>query len=288
MARTLDEGFSTFHSWLTPTATETTSAKNHRASIEACIKSEFGLYRFFRTGSFGNGTSISGYSDVDYFASIPRDQLKENSNSTLIRLKNALDARFPRTGVRIGGPAVVVPFGTDASETTEVVPVDYLRQELSESLYHMPDGFGGWKYSSPELHKYYVDHYNEKLSSKLKPLIRFIKAWKFYQSVPVSSFYLEMFTAKYASGETTIVYDIDIKAVFSRLKAGNFPALDDPYGVTGTISPFSNAADRIAATEKIEKALERAEYARTAESEKRTEDAFYWWDRVYNGKFPAY
>jgi hypothetical protein len=58
-----------------------------------------GLNRFFRTGSFGNGTSISGYSDVDYFASIPRDQLKAISTSTLTRLKNVLDSRFPLTGV---------------------------------------------------------------------------------------------------------------------------------------------------------------------------------------------
>jgi tRNA nucleotidyltransferase (CCA-adding enzyme) len=92
MAKTLEEGFSVFHSWLTPTGTETQAAKNHRASIEACIKNEFGLNRFFRTGSFGNGTSVSGYSDVDYFASIPRDQLKQNSNSTLTRLKPG----FPR------------------------------------------------------------------------------------------------------------------------------------------------------------------------------------------------
>src|SRR6266508_2121480 len=99
MSRTLQEGFSVFHSWLTPTGMETQSAKSHRASIEACIKSEFGLNRFFRTGSFGNGTSISGYSDVDYFASIPRDQLKAISTSTLTRLKNALDSRFPLTGV---------------------------------------------------------------------------------------------------------------------------------------------------------------------------------------------
>jgi hypothetical protein len=111
---------------------------------------------------------------------------------------------------------VVVPFGTEISETTEVVPVDYLREEVGENLYHMPDSNGGWKYSSPELHKYYVDHYNDQLSSKLKPLIRYMKAWKFYQSVPVSSFYLEMFTARYASGEKSIIFDIDIKNIFSK------------------------------------------------------------------------
>jgi len=97
-----------------------------------------------------------------------------------------------------------------------------------------------------------------------------------------------MFTATYASGEKTIIFDIDIKNIFARLKAGGFASVDDPYGVTGTISLFKTAADRTVATEKIGKALERAEHARAAESSGRTKDAFDWWDRVYNGFFPAY
>jgi len=71
MTKTIDKGFRIFHTWLTPTATETAAATRHRASIEACLKANFEIKRFFRTGSFGNGTSIRGFSDVDYFASIP-------------------------------------------------------------------------------------------------------------------------------------------------------------------------------------------------------------------------
>ena len=69
--RTVDQGFRAFLQRLTPTTGESTAAKTHRASIETCLKNNFGMTRFFRTGSFGNGTSISGYSDVDYFAEIP-------------------------------------------------------------------------------------------------------------------------------------------------------------------------------------------------------------------------
>src|SRR5258708_3949048 len=72
MPRTVDEGFRDFLSRLTPSSYESAAATAHRASIEARLKNDFGLRRFFRTGSFGNGTSISGYSDVDYFASLPR------------------------------------------------------------------------------------------------------------------------------------------------------------------------------------------------------------------------
>jgi len=78
MPRTVDEGFRDFLPKLTPSETETAAAASHRNSIETRLKLDFDLKRFFRIGSFGNGTSISGYSDVDYLASIPTDKLKKN------------------------------------------------------------------------------------------------------------------------------------------------------------------------------------------------------------------
>ena len=90
MAKTVDEGFRIFHERLTPLAGETQTAQNHKASIEQCLRQNFKITRFFRTGSFGNGTSIRRCSDVDYFASIPREHLTQNSYSTLVKAKNAL------------------------------------------------------------------------------------------------------------------------------------------------------------------------------------------------------
>jgi hypothetical protein len=110
MPRTVDEGFREFITRLTPSLIESAAAKSHRASIEARLKNDFRLLRFFRTGSFGNGTSISGYSDVDYFASLPNDQLTRSSDYTLTKVRNALDLRFPYTGVRVNSPAVP-PYG---------------------------------------------------------------------------------------------------------------------------------------------------------------------------------
>ena len=79
MPRSINEGFDDFLANLKATASESDAAKQHRASIEACLKNNFGLKRFARIGSFGNGTSVSGYSDVDYLASLPTDQLTQSS-----------------------------------------------------------------------------------------------------------------------------------------------------------------------------------------------------------------
>ena len=46
MPQTVDEGFRDFLRTLTPLARETVAARQHRASIQQCIKANFGLQRF--------------------------------------------------------------------------------------------------------------------------------------------------------------------------------------------------------------------------------------------------
>src|SRR5947209_5847805 len=148
MPRTVAEGFKDFLASLTPSSLESSASMSHRASIEACLKNNFVLNRLFRTGSTGNGTSISGSSDVYYCAR-------------------------------------------------------------------------GWMRSSPDAHNDYVRSIDNKHTGKVKPLIRFIKAWKFFKQVPISSFYLELRVAKYADGETDIIYAYDVQRLFDMLYRNN-------------------------------------------------------------------
>ena len=288
MPRTIEEGFHDFHERLTPSSSESEAAKSHRASIEACLKANFELTRFFRTGSFGNGTSISGYSDVDYFASIPGKNLKQNSAITLGQVRDVLDARFPKTGVRVDCPAVKVPFGTLTSESTEVVPADYIGTTDEYMVYEIPDCSSGWMRSSPDAHNAYVRAVDQKLRGKVRPLIRFIKAWKYYRQVPISSFYLELRVAKYAYGEAAIVYDIDVKNVFSLLYNGGLAQMKDPMGIGGYISACSTQVKLDESLSKLATALSRAEKARVAAVRGDIKDAFDWWNLVYDGNFPSY
>lgn len=288
MPRTVDEGFRDFLPKLTPSTTESESAKSHRASIEARLKKDFGLRRFVRIGSFGNGTSISGYSDVDYLASLSRDALTNDSTYSLGKVRNSLDDRFPNTGVRVSCPAVVVPFGTKKSETTEVVPADYLKEEDGYYVYDIADCKGGWMRASPDGHKAYVSAIDGKLAGKVKPLIRFIKAWKCFRDVPISSFYLELRVAKYASGESSIIYDMDVKRVLCQLRDCGLADMQDPMGVSGYIPACKTDALHKDALSKVETAASRAEKAREAAEKDNIADAFYWWRLLYNDQFPTY
>ena len=288
--RTVNQGFATFLQRLTPTSGESTAAQSHRVSVKACLEKNFSVTRFFRTGSFGNGTSISGYSDVDYFAEIPTRNLKKNSATTLSQVRNALDERFPNTGVRVSCPAVVVPFGTDAKESTEVTPADYIgvTSEDKYKVYEIPDCSDGWMRSSPDAHNAYVREVDGDLAGKVKPLIRFIKAWKYYRNVPISSFYLELRVTKYAEDESSIVYAEDVKGVFSYLDNIGLARMQDPKGISGYISPCSTDTKLADAKSKLSTALTRAKNACDAEDKGDTKTAFGWWDLLYAGNFPSY
>ena len=288
--RTVNQGFTEFHRKLTPTPGESDAAQRHRASIKTCLESNFSMTNFFKTGSFGNGTSISGYSDVDYFAVIPSNNLKANSTTALREVRDALDTRFPKTGVRVSCPAVVVPFGTDAKETTEVTPAKYVGVTTNDEyrVYDIPNCSDGWMRSSPDAHNAYVREVNEDLSNKVKPLIRFIKAWKYYQNVPISSFYLELRVTEYAKGESSIIYDLDVKRIFSYLDRIELRNMQDPKGISGYISPCSTDTKLADAKSKLSTALDRAQKACDAKDEGDIKTAFEWWDLLYNYNFPSY
>lgn len=288
MPRTVDEGFRDFLTKLTPSTPESQAAKSHRASIKSRLKADLGLLRFFRIGSFGNGTSISGYSDVDYLASIPTAQPTANSDYSLQKVKNSLDGRFPSTGVRVSCPAVVCPFGTSPSETTEVVPGDYVKDEGGFRIYDIADCAGSWMKASPEAHNDYVRRINDKLGGKVKPLIRFIKAWKYVRSVPISSFYLELRVAKYANSETCIVHDIDVKNILCQLRDSGLASMQDPMGISGYIRPCKTEAQKIDALSKLQTAATRAEKARNAAAAEDVSGAFDWWRLLYDNWFPTY
>lgn len=288
MPRTVDEGFRDFLTKLTASESETSSAKSHRESIETRLAQDFGLHRLFRIGSFGNGTSISGCSDVDYLASLKASFYGASSNYSLSKVRASLEARFPRTDVRVSCPAVQVPFGNYLSDNHEIVPGHFVEKVGAFMVYRIADCADGWMKVSPEAHIHYVNEVHKNLANKVKPLIRFIKAWKYFRDVPISSFYLEMRVAKYATTEPDIIYDIDVQRVFKLLWDNKLAAIQDPMGVSGYISACKTEAMRSDALSKLERALTRATNAREAKENGNVSDAFYWWRLVYNNEFPTY
>jgi hypothetical protein len=288
MPRTIEQGFADFLGKLKATAPESLAAANHRASVEACLRANFGLLRFVRIGSFGNGTSIAGFSDVDYLAAIPRWQLSDSSTYSLAKIRNALDIRFPMSGVRVNTPAVGVYFGVRASETIEVVPANEVGLQRGFKIYQIADGDGRWMHASPDAHNAYVARVDALHSGRVKPLIRFVKAWKFSRDVPISSFYLEMRVARYAEQERGIIYDIDMQRLLGALFDGGLPAMQDPTGCGGYIRACRTDGLRQDALSKLSTVVSRLDKAVAASERGRVAEAFDWLRMVYGSGFPSY
>jgi hypothetical protein len=291
MAKTLTGGFETFLSWLVPLNSEHNTAASHKSSVRSCLENTLGCYNFFETGSFGHGTGVRHYSDTDYFAVCKTANLKQNSSTTLREVRTALQNTFWNTsGIEVKTPAVRIPFGKLKSENLEVTPCDYrglIETPLGKkATYDIPAYDGSWMRSSPDAHNAYVRKHDERLSGKLKPLIQLVKAWKFYNNVPIRSFYLELRVTKYAEGEATIIYDIDLRRVMKLLDDTQLASIRDPMGISGLIDASSTYAKKQDALSKLSTGLGRAEKA-VEQRDKDWDRCFYWWDMFFDGRFPA-
>jgi hypothetical protein len=205
-------------------------------------------------------------------------------------VKEAIQKTFWSTsGITVNTPAVNIPFGIYASETLEVTPCTFnglVSTPLgSKGSYDIPSYDGGWMKSSPDAHNAYVKKHDERLGNKLKPLIRLLKAWKFYNNVPISSFYLELRTTKYAEGETSIIYDIDVRRVIKLLYDNDLAMIQDPMGISGYVKACNTDAKKTDALSKLSTAHSRAEKAYACR-ESNLDDCFYWWNLFYNDEFP--
>ncbi|MCI5165193.1 MAG: nucleotidyltransferase [Candidatus Electrothrix sp. GM3_4] len=287
-ARSINEGFRTFHSNITSSNYESGKAASHKVSITRRLEEYYDLNQLFYSGSANNGTSISCHSDVDFFASIPSSKLKNNSATSLREIKQCLQKRFPNTKIHVDSPAVVLNFGSAEWDTAEVIPADYVEQKTGNRVYDIPDGAQGWMRSSPSIHNAYVRAENNRLNKKLKPLIRFLKAWKYYCNVPISSFYLELRATKWMEAEETIIYDMDLCTLFKKLDSCALADMQDPKGISGYIPACATEAKKTDALSKLATAKTRAEKAREEEKEERTKNAFDWWDKLFAGNFPGY
>lgn len=292
MAKSIGEGFSTFLSWLQPLKSEHDKAASHKGSVQSSLENGYECSRFFETGSFGNGTGVRHHSDTDYFAVIPAKNLKVNSATSLREVKETVAATFSTTtGIAVNCPAVKIPFGTYASENLEITPAYFTGMVEHDGKkfnnYNIPDCEGGWMASSPGAHNHYVQKIDDGLSNEAKQLIRLVKAWKYYNNVPITSFFLELYVARYCASEQSIIYYIDLARIFDKLEKDSLPGMNDPVGISGRIKPCKTDAQHTDALSKVKTAAGRATRAMAQVQEGKLDEAFETYDLLFNYNFPA-
>ena len=288
MARSVTEGFTVFLDRLVPTEAQRTAAAKHRASVEASIKGGMGVHRFRETGSFHHGTGVRNHCDVDLLVSV-NETKPLSSDTALSWVKSALKASFPYTTVTIRRPAVVVDFA-GGDERWEVIP-GFLKSRGKDDpyVYDIPGAATGWLESAPVEHLDYVNDINKTAGrvGGAKSLSRLAKAWKYYNDVPISSFYLEMRAAQYMSTQSSFVAVWDVCGLLENLYGHSLASMNDPKGATGRFYPCSSDAKRITALSKLSTAATRARKALDAHNASDPNTAFFYLDLLFGGNFPA-
>jgi hypothetical protein len=281
---TINQHFIDLLSTLTPTTAEKTGYATHRSSIEAKLKSSLNVTFTMETGSFRSGTGVRYCTDLDILASIPSACQKDNSYNMLLLIKNTLQERYGESGIFIRTPSVVCNFS--GNKTIEITPGYYQYQtDIGYNVYKIPDFNGAWQIAAPSAHIAYVNGVNNKLEKKVKHVIRLIKDIKYAHNIPVSSFYLEMRTAKYCEGETFISYAEDVHNTLNNLVNDELALMQDPVGIAGYIEPCNTDAKKTESLSYLTSARNRAKWAIEEEKAGNHTMALEWWSKVFGRGF---
>lgn len=136
-----------------PTSNQFDGARGHRAAIEARLDTYLGIHEMFEIGSLRHGTGVWCYSDADYLVSL-KGVRPDSPWTTLGKVKEQLQARFPSTTVEVRRPAVVCRFSDGDVEVVPGYP--------ASSGYWIANPADGWMLTHPKEHNKYVTEINTK------------------------------------------------------------------------------------------------------------------------------
>ena len=285
--KTVDQGFRKLLGRIVPTYAESAEAEKNASVIERRLKSEFDMTYMATFGSTGHGTHLDGYSAVDCFAVIPKAHLFEDSGKSLIKVRFAVSKDFPQANVTGGRPVVEVPFGDGPAERHHIVPAFPKEKQGEYDVYGIPGPRDRWVSSCPGAHSTWLSGLDAELDRKLKPLIRLIKTWNVANGEPLWSFYLELCMAEFLKQESSVVYSVDLKNFFRYIALLRLAPFEGSEGCNEPVYGTTVAAKE-AAYAKLVAAAEMSDKARDFELKGDIENAYFWWRKVFNYKFPTY
>ncbi|WP_354674930.1 SMODS domain-containing nucleotidyltransferase [Cupriavidus alkaliphilus] len=157
----------------------------------------------FSIGSWAKGTHTRPPRDVDLYFLLPLSVYQRfeaygpgvNKQSALLQeVKSKLVATYPRSSIKGDGPVVIAGFG---SYNVEIVPAFVF--DAVERSYYVCDTKNGGSYSKT-MPWHEVDKINDadaRNNSNVRPLVRMLKCWQAYCSVPIKSFHLELLAIEF-------------------------------------------------------------------------------------------
>lgn len=156
----------------------------------------------FLIGSWAKGTRVRPPRDVDLYFVLPPAVYHRfagyasgvNKQSALLQeVKAKLLAKYGTSSIRGDGPVVLAGF---TSYSVEVVPAFALTEERTYWVCDTKNG-GSYMKTKPLHEVNFIEVADKNSAGNVRHLIRFLKAWQAWCSVPIKSFYLELLAVEY-------------------------------------------------------------------------------------------
>jgi hypothetical protein len=145
-------------------------------------------------GSYGRGTAIAGFSDLDMIMQLPfavyqqYDAHVGNGQSALLQaVKTSIERTYPTTSIKADGIVILVPFNDGI--TFEVVPA-FLNTDNSYTFPRANSG-GSWGTTDPKPEIDAIHARNTACNGNLVSLCRMMRSWKGTWDVPIGGLLID-------------------------------------------------------------------------------------------------
>ena len=239
-------------------------------------------------GSWGKETPVRPPRDVDVMFVLPdavywrfQGYIGNKQSQILQEVKNVLLRTYPSTDIRGDGQVVMIPFG---SYNVEVVPAFRL-QNGQFWICDTNDG-GRYKFADPGAEENALNSSNSSSNGDTRNLIKMLKRWQEYCSVPIKSFVLELLVVEFLNswayrGKGYFYYDWMLRDFLRFLCAKSALNLVSVPGTNEVIRLGEDWKSR------AQMALARAEKACEYEGAKSYQSAGEEWQKIFGTFIPV-
>lgn len=154
-------------------------------------------------GSYGRGTAIEGFSDLDMIFQLPykvykriNDNVGNGQAALLQEVRNSLGKTYSTTHIGADGQVVVINFNDDI--TFEIVPA-FITKDDSFTYPDSKDD-GSWKITDPIPEINAIAKMDSKCNGNLKNLCKMMRAWKNKWNAPMGGLLIDTLAHHFISG----------------------------------------------------------------------------------------
>ena len=235
-------------------------------------------------GSYGKYTNIRPVGDIDLLFKMPDEEfdyynkLSGNNQSKLLQdIRVILKDKFTTTErIRAFGKVIEITF-KDGTHNVELLPA--WKQSDGKFIIPNSENGGSWDVWDPIKEFENIDN-SSKGTKKTRSLIRMVKRWLDYCSVPMKSFIVELLVVEYLNTRTGDEnYSDLIKDFFDFLLIKRNCSIYSPAS-----SSFINLGEQWFT--KAESAVSRAKKANDFESKEDLDNSSREWKKIFGDMFP--